>query len=865
MRFEECFWNGNDTDGPNQMLHHKIEQGQVEQLEVLQFCQELATIHNNYAQQLKSLLYKQPNIMASISQLGIGSMRNQPASPTHSQHQQQNTSSADDWFNRDGFGKDEGASLKRAYGQIKSEIDRFCDENFAFATLLRENVVDSLRLWLDESKKIWKQKRTQVDTAAKLIVKCRDKVDRTRDTYLKSCAVTKDLRLQLPSDDVAGDSEGNGGQKMDVVTVQLGQTPVGQSELKQLLVRMQSEIASKEMKYPFMGTYVCVSGKDLQQWLDNNLDEKFRESANFAQDVAQSLLDNDFIRYMGRGKQFVNKDNYFYAWNRTDADIVRAKFQSALNDSVHCEEAYKDALQSANNACAEYERIYTEHLAFTQNLELSRIASIKQGLHTLGNSMSGLSATMQNMCNSMLVSLETVNAEKDLEVLCSRQQFGVMRPPPFVYSPFDQSAATSSVFGVDVADFCSHHNVDCPWIVRGIIDQFKGHSASKASEEQLSLWLQSLDVNVIEVAVARNKLDKPQECDLQQFSVPVLLAVLRRYFMELPSPLLDVELFAKEELSVEFVKTIMDQSDECRRQIITMLLKSWSFLVEFETNQSNEFIECWAPVLIRSNSDHLKFAVQDSVIIMKFLLNNMQQLFGIDMQPQHEISRQQSAISVVEQVDSHDHRDFVDHPPKSPLPRAASEQHAAAGTVEDNGDMALEQVDLKSPSSEGTKGSAAVIMDSSQHEDGGDEQQADDVNNSDEDAQKSVVDNVEVQSPPVSSFEEEQNFDFKPAYVTQDENASAEASGGDVRSDQSMEEVNLDTEADQDNEQPLPPVSAQETLSVNEKQMDSGQDQDQKQEEDIVPNKEDKAEAQKEMDTVLSQSTRSDEEFHDLQ
>lgn len=147
----------------------------------------------------------------------------------------------------------------------------------------------------------------------------------------------------------------------------------------------------------------------------------------------------------------------------------------------------------------------------------------------------------------MLISLECVSPEKDILVMCEQYRCGMVRPLPIIYRNFYISPASTQLFGVDIEDFSTHHEVKSPWIFEQICQTVDLLNDGQDMSHSVSIWLQAAEVEPGTVQIARMSFNKPQQLSAdeisQQKSTVVLLAALRQYLMEMPEPLFPFSLF----------------------------------------------------------------------------------------------------------------------------------------------------------------------------------------------------------------------------------------------------------------------------------------------------------------------------------
>ena len=363
-------------------------------------------------------------------------------------------------MHKDGFGKDEGASLKQAFSLVQAETQRLAQEHGTFASIVRENVVEPLRQWSDDAKKVTKAKRSDIEAMFKSFEKQRAEVDKRKHLYYLSCQAVEKLRMdattipaspltlrrsssssmpniaptqqqqqqQQPSSSSLLNSKASTtpampatvkqdptADRLDIV-VTVGNVNLTQVELNSSVLAMQEQLRTTEIKYPLLGTFYTVTGEDLAAWMLKNMCAQIPNEAE-AILFGQGLIDRGYLRLIGRGNKFVPKDNWNYEWKKTEEEAHLDKVQNAEKEMANASHDYKHAVGLLEQARLQFETMFTEHLHLIQSMELSRISTAKQSLFTFAASSNGLATAAQNINQSILIGLECVNPVKVLSHL----------------------------------------------------------------------------------------------------------------------------------------------------------------------------------------------------------------------------------------------------------------------------------------------------------------------------------------------------------------------------------------------------------------------------------------------------------------
>lgn len=263
---------------------------------------------------------------------------------------------------KDGFGADDGASLRKSFEGIITEMGEEGNHHVVVAENIRKMVIQPFRKWADEHKQrvdfSYNFLRTQVDNYSKkgteaqksqsqYFNKCRvydiarreDEVEKMQEevraateSHIPSAAdpsnpasTTHDSAATPSSPDPQHQSletepsttngHTNNHEDDDYEEVTLGGFEYNNSELKLLLSQMLHEIPQNDVKIPIIGTYDHVStGSDIVVWLTKN---PTAGSVAVAEKFGQDLIQNGFLRLVGQvGSKFLNSSVQKYQWKK---------------------------------------------------------------------------------------------------------------------------------------------------------------------------------------------------------------------------------------------------------------------------------------------------------------------------------------------------------------------------------------------------------------------------------------------------------------------------------------------------------------------------------------------------------------------
>lgn len=256
-----------------------------------------------------------------------------------------------------GFGRDDGASMRKAYEGIIDEMGEEGRTHRQVADNIRRMVIVPFGKWADEHKQRVNYSHGVLKGKLKDYERETAEVQKSQRRYFNKCRVLEDLKESggLTGAEVANGvgtggavSTGNNGVESkggleteaageqppnqapeqsqqlahtDTSTendepVELGDETYGPDELRALLGAMLDQIPRTKVKIAILGTYDDVSGGDaIVSWIQTNLPNYSTLAA--AERFGQDLISEGFLRLVGQvGSRFVNSSVMHYQWRK---------------------------------------------------------------------------------------------------------------------------------------------------------------------------------------------------------------------------------------------------------------------------------------------------------------------------------------------------------------------------------------------------------------------------------------------------------------------------------------------------------------------------------------------------------------------
>ncbi|KAF9181224.1 hypothetical protein BGZ51_005584 [Haplosporangium sp. Z 767] len=598
-KFSESFWSnsrGDYVSGLN-VLHGKIDQGAVEDQEILTYIRERIDVEQRYGNAL----------------IEMGNRR----------------------LKLDGFLRDDGASLRRTFETIKAESVELGNGHLTLASNLRELVLQPLLKFSTHARQTTLQSREEIENRLKMFDKHLLDLDRSHATYVAKCNAADQADIEankIAQEDAAAAARANGAEggpgSMDMDRRhEFASQRFTIQELNKFLNRMRSEVPSQDVKVPIMGVYNnCCSGSAIAHWIQQNTKARTIEEAEH---IGQSLSDEGFLRLIGqRGNKFLASPANFYQWRDQmfellDEDDSKEEELSLVKrtkqEAEKADAAYMAAVKRADLTRLQLEVGLFSHMDLLQRFEYDRINTFKNAFLNFAAIFSNIISITQSVADHLLIFQEALRPTNDVQYVIEQYRTGAFVPMPTLYNNFYHGSGLDQVFGVNIDKHCNFTRKKVPQIVMKCLTRIKKSSIGLTNEQKLACW--TAEVPLADIHILRNKINhggKITQKLLRLFDVATVVNVLRLYFLELPGSLVNGEEY-------ETVKIIYsnasDDADDAKNDArissirnLLALLSSARFYTLYEVNKhvnlliketgadesfTNFIAHRWGPVFLR--------------------------------------------------------------------------------------------------------------------------------------------------------------------------------------------------------------------------------------------------------------------------
>ncbi|KAA8642111.1 hypothetical protein EYZ11_001223 [Aspergillus tanneri] len=564
--FADSFWTPDYATGLG-VLYGKLQQGVVENKQILTIASMRADAEDQYGSKLG-------DIAPSVDRMTMG------------------------------FAKDDGASVRKAYEGIRTEMVEASKNHQKISSNIRELVVSPFRRWCDQHEARIQISHDDLQARIKEHTKQVELVKKLRSHYFNKCRVLEDLEeenklaFQAPETSPKANSTPKivlpEEQAPEEEPIEIGDRIYSPDDIKNLLLHMLDNIKLGEVKVPIIGTYQNTStGADIVEYTQRYMNAT---TITYAERIGQDLVDGGILRLVGNmGSNFTNSSKMRYQWrpkvfqitgipekkkplmrvtsiassedgsespissvsemlagwnplnnpypNETPAEKLRREAREA-------DERYKAAIRKLDQIRCKLEEEIVENLRFMEQCELDRLKAIKAVVLDFSGAVSNVIPNLQSTVDHMMLYQETIQPLGDLRYLLENYRTGGFVPRVQAYENYYGSVEDQN-FGVDLEARARADRKRVPILVTTILTYLDNrYPELEGDEARRAIWL--YDVPLAATHHLRNVLNN-SKADykelLPKYEIPIIASVLKLYLLELPDSLVSSQVY-------EIVKTI---------------------------------------------------------------------------------------------------------------------------------------------------------------------------------------------------------------------------------------------------------------------------------------------------------------------
>ncbi|KAJ2776839.1 Rho-GTPase-activating protein 8 [Coemansia interrupta] len=379
---------------------------------------------------------------------------------------------------------------------------------------------------------------------------------------------------------------------LDVASILLGNVALTRHEFHVMLQRMQKEVQQHDVKFGILGTFRGLfSGESLAGWWCTYYPTVVRNESD-AILVGQSMIDQGYLRLMGRGSQFQSRSNAYYQWKKPalefqsedeyDSDDeplgkrsahlgrVAMTYERAQREADEASQIYRDSVIHAELVRTDLEEQLINYLETMEVWELNRLINIKSTLSEYARIHKLPLQAELAVGDRLEVYEESLKPPQDIQWTIEHYGTGRFTPRPIIFRPFGLSPAEYQIFGVPLDEQLLVSHKDIPLFPAKALSLIRKASLDTAHEDRYKIWTtRTLLRNIHDMRNMVNRGSRVTLKQLRQFDLHVVVNVLVLYFLELPTPLCPEELHGP--LRALYSSTSEKGTDETLDTIRTLL------------------------------------------------------------------------------------------------------------------------------------------------------------------------------------------------------------------------------------------------------------------------------------------------------
>ncbi|KAI1818048.1 hypothetical protein GGS20DRAFT_529576 [Poronia punctata] len=528
-----------------------------------------------------------------------------------------------------GFARDDGASVRKAYDGVRTEMEVASRSHKKIAQSIRDLVVNPFSRWCDQHESRIQDSQDDLQTRIKTHDRQAEIVKKLRSNYFNKCRLAEDIEEENKlafQDPESSPKVGN--QNIPEIKVspqkeeeedevyEIGDETYQPEQVKKILSHMMNTIKMGETKVPILGTYPNTScGSDIVEYLQRHMGSS---SVSYAERIGQDLASNGFLRLVGNvGNNFANSSKLFYQWrpkafqmaglpekktgvSRTfsmptspdgsESPVVGAVSEYLSNWNVlnnqhpnetqpermrrearEADEKYKAGVKRLDELRCDLEEAIIVHLRFLERCELDRLKAIKTVVLDFSGAIANVIPSLRATMDNLELYHETIQPTGDLRYLLENYRTGRFSPKVVTYENY-YNKVDEQTFGVDLEARARADKKRVPVIVTTLLTYLDHHYPDlEGDEARRGIWLADVQLSQVHKLRAKINNGKPFTPEtLAEFDVPTVAHVLKLYLLELPDSLVSSHVY-------EIIRTIYntpaaENTDEARVAVLQQTL-----------------------------------------------------------------------------------------------------------------------------------------------------------------------------------------------------------------------------------------------------------------------------------------------------
>ncbi|KAF9351060.1 hypothetical protein BGX34_000838 [Mortierella sp. NVP85] len=326
---------------------------------------------------------------------------------------------------------------------------------------------------------------------------------------------------------------------------------------------------------------------------------------------------NNFKAYPDNFYQW--RDQMFELLDDDDKEEELSAVKKMKQEAEKADAVYLAAVKKADMTRLQLEVGLFGHMDLLQQFEHDRIDTIKGSFLNFAAIFSNIISITQAVADHLLIFQEALRPAKDVQYVIEQYRTGAFVPMPTLYNNFYHGTGLDQVFGVNIDKHCNFTRKKVPQLVMKCLTRIKKSSANLTNEQKLQCWTTEVplaDIHVLRNKI--NHGGKITQKLLRLFDVATVVGVLRLYFLELPGSLVSGDEYetvkiiysgvtdetndTKNDARISSIRNLLGLLSSARFYTLFEVVKHVSNLIK-ETSADDTFLTFmayrWGPVFLR--------------------------------------------------------------------------------------------------------------------------------------------------------------------------------------------------------------------------------------------------------------------------
>ena len=298
----------------------------------------------------------------------------------------------------------------------------------------------------------------------------------------------------------------------------------------------------QQVQKSMTNTVAKENGKINKDMETGDLDDFPRLFISPAEKFMNDLMSQSFLQSLNRNSKFSVSNQY--KWKKMYLESipshVKARIEADLADLE-----YKRAVKTAEEMRISLELNCVEFINQMESTIKYRISLLKSSFMNAVDVEKMDFDFKQGLANRIQIFLESLDAEKELQVIVEQDRTGRQRMPPIIYKQY-KTGAVDTIFGVDLTELSAKLNKKVPPLIIKTLDYISKYYSTEVSVKmpQIETWNEKNIYSPESRALATEcKSGNVNAILFEKYYISAVIGMLKLYLLELPISLCSFDIY----------------------------------------------------------------------------------------------------------------------------------------------------------------------------------------------------------------------------------------------------------------------------------------------------------------------------------